>query len=95
MNSISLRESIGEIIPVLPHTFNEVGCHTDVERAVSLAGKNVHAWLVQCLSTGLTSVTPAKAGVQSQKYLDSGLRRNDDAEPTGYYFMESEPIIAG
>ena len=30
MNSISLRESVGEIIPVLPHTLNEIGCDTNL-----------------------------------------------------------------
>ena len=30
MNSISLRESVGEIIPVLPHTLNEIGCETNL-----------------------------------------------------------------
>ena len=29
MNSISLRESVGEIIHVLPHTLNEIGCDTN------------------------------------------------------------------
>ncbi len=46
MNTISLRESIHHVISVFPHTLTKVARYPDIQRAVPLAGKNIHRWLL-------------------------------------------------
>jgi len=43
MNAVLLREAISNIRAMLKHTSREIGRNADVERSVSLAGKNVDA----------------------------------------------------
>src|SRR5689334_5408153 len=95
---------------MLPHTLNQIRCHTSVQRALSPAGEQIHAGLFHttgffCMPTvssesrrlypefkkrssnSICLVTPAKAGVQPSKNLDSGIRRNDlnSAQQTIYF----------
>jgi hypothetical protein len=50
-----LREPLDQIAAMLPHAFDQVGCHADVQRAVSLTGEEVNAGLYQSDGDGTGS----------------------------------------
>src|SRR5215204_6462819 len=45
MYPVAFGESFNEAVPVLPDTFDEIACHTNVQGAVRSAGQNVDGGL--------------------------------------------------
>ena len=52
VNSVALRETVGEVVLVLPHPLPEVGSQAQVQRSVALAGENVDAGLLHEVDSG-------------------------------------------
>lgn len=44
MHTVFFRKPISNVIFMLPHSYGQITCHTDVERAIDLTGEYVDAW---------------------------------------------------
>jgi hypothetical protein len=66
VNLVPLGKPFDEIVLVLPHPFDEIGGHTDIERPISSTGQQIDARLLQIAHLSelwIPAVIPAKAGV--------------------------------
>jgi hypothetical protein len=104
VNLVPLGKPFDEIVLMLPHPFDEIGGHTDIERPISSTGQQIDARLLQIAHLSelwIPAVIPAKAGVIPAKAgvipakagIQSPLMWRGDVLDGGIALWAPDPLI--